>query len=44
MTSQLSDGQEWTSDTIIIGRQTIPVKTGMVEQAQLLFYPENPRV
>lgn len=44
MTSRLPDGQEWTSDTIIIGRQTIPVKTGMVEQAQLLFYPENPRV
>ena len=44
MTSQLSDGQEWISDTIIIGRQTIEVKTGMVEQAQLLFYPENPRV
>ena len=44
MTSRQSDGQEWTSDTIIIGRQTIPVKTGMVEQAQLLFYPENPRV
>ena len=44
MTSPLSDGQEWTSDTIIIGRQTFAVKTGMVQQAHLLFYPENPRV
>ncbi len=34
----------WTHDTITIGGQTIDVKTGKVSQADLLFYPENPRV
>ena len=38
------DRSGWTHDTIMIGSQAIEAKTGMVEQSQLFFYPENPRV
>jgi hypothetical protein len=37
-------GDEFIKDTLILRNQEIPVKVGHLSQADLRFYPENPRV
>jgi hypothetical protein len=34
----------WVEGTLRLCKQDIPVKTGFLPQAELLFYPENPRI
>lgn len=36
--------KEWTSDSLTISKQEVPVRLGRLRQADLQFYPENPRV
>lgn len=36
--------KEWTNDTITVNHKEIPVKLGVMNQVDLLFYPENPRL
>lgn len=35
---------KWREDTITVNHKEIPVKLGVMNQVDLLFYPENPRL
>ena len=35
---------EWVQDTLTLRGREIRVKTGMIEQSALFFYPDNPRI
>jgi hypothetical protein len=36
--------ESWVDTTLTIGKQEISIKEGFFRQAELMFYPENPRI